>query len=573
MVVTDSGGLAATRDITITVRPVIHEVLEPITVTDSIVINGAPMLGPLFDQTVDTGTAVTFTAVAIDPGDTDVFLLVNAPAGASIDPLTGIFNWTPAEAQGGSSYTFGVIVTDSGGLTAARAITITVRPMIHELAEPITVTDAVTINGAPMLDPLADRTVNAGTPVTFTAVVTDPGDTHVFSLVNAPPGASIDPQTGAFNWTPTLAQSPGVYSFAVGVTDSGGLYAERPITITTLAAPVLPTVTVTAPDDSSAEGTAGATGTFTVTRTGGDLNSALAVQLTIGGTATPNTDFTFSANFATSIVVIPPGLLTADITVTPIDDTIADGDETVVVTLDPSVVYVVGAPSAATVTIGDDDLVVTNINDSGVGSLRQAILDANSRTGVTDTIRFDIPGAGPHTIAPDSPLPVITDPVVIDGTTQPGYLPSMLAIEIAGSNAGPAANGLVVAGGNSVIRGLVINLFGAGGTGAGGAAVVLQTGGSNVILGNFIGTDPTGFFNRPNRGAGISIELSSQNVIGGLAADANIIAFNGGPGVSILSGTGNQVFGNAIRSIAPSESIWLETASRRTIRATRMRTQ
>ena len=58
---------------------------------------------------------------------------------------------------------------------------------------------------------------------------------------------------------------------------------------------------------------------------------------------------------------------------------------------------------------------VTNTDDSGPGSLRQAILDSNAATGTTNTIDFDIPGSGVQTIAPLSPLPAITNPVLIDG--------------------------------------------------------------------------------------------------------------------------------------------------------------
>ena len=60
---------------------------------------------------------------------------------------------------------------------------------------------------------------------------------------------------------------------------------------------------------------------------------------------------------------------------------------------------------------------VTNTNDSGAGSLRQAIIDANANAG-TDTIDFNIPGVGPHTIQPTSTLPTITDPVAIDGASK-----------------------------------------------------------------------------------------------------------------------------------------------------------
>jgi hypothetical protein len=63
---------------------------------------------------------------------------------------------------------------------------------------------------------------------------------------------------------------------------------------------------------------------------------------------------------------------------------------------------------------------VTRNTDSGPGSLRQAILDSNAATGVTNTIDFDIPGPGEPTIAPVSPLPMITNPVWIDGFSQPG---------------------------------------------------------------------------------------------------------------------------------------------------------
>ena len=60
---------------------------------------------------------------------------------------------------------------------------------------------------------------------------------------------------------------------------------------------------------------------------------------------------------------------------------------------------------------------VTNTNDTGAGSLRQAILDANALSGL-DTISFSI-GSGVQTISPLTTLPTITDPIIIDGTTQP----------------------------------------------------------------------------------------------------------------------------------------------------------
>src|SRR5437764_4682545 len=87
---------------------------------------------------------------------------------------------------------------------------------------------------------------------------------------------------------------------------------------------------------------------------------------------------------------------------------------------------------------------VTNTNDSGTGSLRQAILDANSMGG--GTINFNIPGGGVHTISPLTVLPSITQAVIIDGYTQPGSsqntnpptmgLNTVLTIELSGALGG-----------------------------------------------------------------------------------------------------------------------------------------
>src|SRR6266404_3621583 len=88
-------------------------------------------------------------------------------------------------------------------------------------------------------------------------------------------------------------------------------------------------------------------------------------------------------------------------------------------------------------------LTVTNTADSGPGSLRQAIMDANADTSTNDVvIEFNIPGSGVQTIAPLTPLPIITRALTIDGYTQPGSSPNTLAnadnavllIEINGGN-------------------------------------------------------------------------------------------------------------------------------------------
>jgi hypothetical protein len=102
--------------------------------------------------------------------------------------------------------------------------------------------------------------------------------------------------------------------------------------------------------------------------------------------------------------------------------------------------------------------VVTNTNDSGPGSLRQAILDANA-DAVADQIAFNIPGTGYHQINATSSWPAITQPVTIDGYTQPGSSPNTLSV---GSNAVRTINlsggsSITVSAANCVIRGLVLD--------------------------------------------------------------------------------------------------------------------
>ncbi len=112
----------------------------------------------------------------------------------------------------------------------------------------------------------------------------------------------------------------------------------------------LPAVTVTANDAIATE--AGmTTGQYTVSRTG-PTTSALTVYFTVGGTATVGSDY---INIGTR-VTIPAGAASAKITVTPINDTVAESDETVVVTLSGKAAYTVASPSSATVTITSDDV-------------------------------------------------------------------------------------------------------------------------------------------------------------------------------------------------------------------------
>ena len=211
---------------------------------------------------------------------------------------------------------------------------------------------------------------------------------------------------------------------------------------------------------------------------------------------------------------------------------------------------------AATLPLAAATFTVTNTDDAGPGSLRQAILDAEGSAGA-DTIAFAIPGAGVHTITPLSLLPIISQPLTLDGYTQPGSSPNtnatgglntVLQIEIDGT---AAPQRCVTIGSSDVtVRGLVINrctegielfnFFGASTTGI-------------VIAGNFIGTDPTGVSASPNQ-TGIAVGTQGGTVgatIGGPdPADRNLISGNTISGFSAGSnfngGSSTAFYGNVI---------------------------
>ncbi|HYY59410.1 MAG TPA: Calx-beta domain-containing protein, partial [Pyrinomonadaceae bacterium] len=172
------------------------------------------------------------------------------------------------------------------------------------------------------------------------------------------------------------------------------------------------------------------------------------------------------------------------------------------------------------------------------GSLRQAIINANA-TAALDFIKFNI-GSGLKTIKPPTPLPTITQPVYIDGTSQPGWS-GLPLIEIDGSLAGANAKGLYITGGGSTVRYIVVNRFSSDG-------IALATGSNNTVVGCFIGTDYLGASDQGNGGNGISIfSSSSNNGIGGISNLRNVISGNTGAGIAIGSGAnGNKIRRNFI---------------------------
>ncbi|MBI3853154.1 MAG: HYR domain-containing protein [Verrucomicrobia bacterium] len=208
---------------------------------------------------------------------------------------------------------------------------------------------------------------------------------------------------------------------------------------------------------------------------------------------------------------------------------------------------------------------VTTTADSGSGSLRQAITNANFNLGA-DTIAFNIPGTGPHTIQPLSALPTITDPVIVDGYTQSGASPNtmvegdntVLKIVLDGSLAGddlaggPPVYGLEIVCGSTTVRGLVVANFADSG-------IFLRNNGGNAIQGNIIGTDGSGSIAQGNGlrspplgsfswggDAAVKLVLSSDNLIGGTSPAARNLISGNLLGIRIDPGDRNRIQGNLI---------------------------
>jgi CSLREA domain-containing protein len=276
---------------------------------------------------------------------------------------------------------------------------------------------------------------------------------------------------------------------------------------------------------------------------------------TLGGLLNPNVGFASTTGSSYTILTATGGVSGTFIGLNDLDKFTANG-RTFQIDYTPTSVVLTDVTVEITVNVGTDEadantgdsLCDTNLAAPGLQcSLRAAIQLANASVD-SNVIRFNFQGDGVVTINPTSELPTITNPVTIDGYTQPGASPNTstsgfngkLLVELSGTLAGDVS-ALSIAADDTTVRGLVINSF-SGGFGAIVAGQVVNL----HIEGNLIGTNATGTTAIPNQ-AGIAFGDVVSGSIGGTSPAArNVISGNV---LDAIDAYPNQVLASSTLSI------------------------
>jgi hypothetical protein len=198
-------------------------------VPDAFTFTSATNTPPTFvaqgDVSIDEGATVNLTLGAQDPdaGQSRTFMLVEGPAGLTLDPQTGAIRWPTGEGAGPSTNRVTVSVRDNGQPSLSTAMSF--RVVVRE------------VNTAPLLAPIGSQSINEGQTLTVSTTASD-GDLPTQALrfelgPGAPMGAIIDPLTGVFSWTPSSIQGGTTNRLSLIVRDDGspGLSATQTLLV------------------------------------------------------------------------------------------------------------------------------------------------------------------------------------------------------------------------------------------------------------------------------------------------------------------------------------------------------
>jgi uncharacterized repeat protein (TIGR01451 family) len=458
-----------------------------------------------------TGALIAAPVNSFVPQGGQQFQIISFPSGsATFAPKTLTYGSSPTRSFADSYGGTGVTLTASGP-----TITAALSPNQGDLAGGT----AVTITGGGFVNGSLGVTFggNAATSVAFVNastitcvtpahsaglvdVVLTNGDGQPTTATNAFTYGNFTADVGiTSSASPTSVANGGAFTLTTVVTNNGPTSSSN--TTATIALPA--NVTLAGPP-SSTQGTC--SGTTTITCSIGTL--------AMGNSATQTINLTANSTGT--------AMLSAGVSATEPDPVSGNNS------------------SVTNVIIAGSSLLVTTNADSGTGSLRQAILDANnvSICTVPCTIGFNLP-AGQLTISPPTSLPAITSAnVTIDATTQPGFSGTPLITLNGTSNPNPSA-GLQLSGGNDTVKGLSIVSFQ-------GAAILIDTAGNDVIAGNYLGIHTNGTTAGQNAGDGIHASSGSNTIGGTTAAARNVISGNFLSGIVLTSNASNLVQGNYI---------------------------
>ena len=214
-----------------------------------------------------------------------------------------------------------------------------------------------------------------------------------------------------------------------------------------------------------------------------------------------------------------------------------------------------------TANAAQQSYVVTNVNDGGAGSLRQAILDANlesTTSAAPHSITFNIPGGGLQTVALASALPAVIQPTVIDGITQAGSTCGTLvgqkpdgtisptntahtlnvSISTSGISGGAAALNFASTAAGSTVKGLILS-----GSQTTSSFNLLINAPDTVVECNYIGTNQAGNASVSNGGrGGIGVASTASDIM----IRDNLVSGNGEFGIAIYSAAAPSVYRNLV---------------------------
>ncbi len=385
----------------------------------AITVYAPPVLAPIGSLGVDEGGTLTFNALATssDTGAVRYSLDASAPTGSTINSSSGMFNWSPTSAQTPGAYTFDVIATDVlSGLSSSAPAT-------------------VALYAPPVIEPIGSLTVDEGSTSMFTATAqsSDAGGI-VFSLAaNAPAGATVDAGSGMFSWTPTVAQSPGVYTFNVVATDGiSGLASSALATITVYAPPVFSPISTQSVDqggtltiDPSAKASDSGTLSYALTGTiptGASIDASTGLftwnvsasqtpeAYTIGVSVVDGASNLQSQQAFTVIVYAPPTLASIANTIVDAGSTVAS--QAVASETDSgSLVYALapGAPTGASIDAKSGLFSWTTPPGQAAGLYPITVMVLDSASGLSSEQSFSITVFAPPT------LDAIGDQTVVEG--------------------------------------------------------------------------------------------------------------------------------------------------------------